>query len=479
MNRWRKRRDIFGESSTEDLADVNEQELAKDPMRRASETTSKKEEESNETDAHVSLVDPPCAVEKDAPRALERRRSRRARGGAETESFGVFSDLYDDGEELKLNKREKRESQNVFYRTVITVSMLVSILIFAFVMLGAYFDTREPTDETPRPLPEESGEAVREGDRVIYIRELDGDSGIMTAAEIYSRNAASVVTVVAAYENSQSIGTGFVLSSDGYIATACHTLSGAEEITVVMQSGERIEASIVGRDEVSDLALLRVFSDGLVGVEAGDSDKLVVGERIVAIGTPYSEEFSGSVFSGSVSSCSRTVSVYDDSTGKLEKKMNFVQLSATLGKGCSGCPVFDEYGRVIGVLSSRLGDGTSGVCFALPINGAMQVLESLKSGEVDKQAQNVVASPAPKLGVFGTSSVQSVSGVVISAFASGECDAAKKLKLGDVIVSIGAREIKSYADVFSSISGYSVGDSVAITVYRAGQYLTFDVLLTE
>ena len=477
MNRWRKRRDIFGESSSEDLADVNEQELAKDPIKRVSDSASA-EERSECREEPRPIADPPCTVETYKPHKVEKKRFRRTRADSEAEGFGVFSELYEGGEELELGKREKRESQNVFYRTVITVSMLVSILIFAFVMLGAYFDATEPTDEDPEPLPESSGEVVREGDRVIYIRELDGDSGIMTAAEIYSKNVASVVTVVAGTKSSQSIGTGFVLSSDGYIATACHTLSGAEEITVVMQSGERIEAFVVGLDEVSDLALLRVFSDGLVGVETGNSDELVVGERIVAIGTPYSEEFFGSVFSGSVSSCSRTVSVYDDSTGKLEKKMNFVQLSATLGKGCSGCPVFDEYGRVIGVLSSRLGDGTSGVCFALPINGAMQVLESLKSGEVDKQAQNAVASPAPKLGVLGSSSSESVEGLEIIAFSDAECDAARKLRLGDVIVAIGSAEVKSFNDVFAAVGVCSAGESVAVTVYRAGQYLTFDVELT-
>lgn len=476
MNRWRKKRDIFGrEGSAEGLADVNEQELAKDTARDASEHGFKERDSSDKENVGGS-GEPVQIVRVDTDRNLYKELNRdkaEPKNTAKEEIFGEF----DNSEPQKENVSDAR---GVFYKTVITLSMLISLLIFALVVLGAYFDDEEPIEEAYDPYGDESDTGIRDGDRVIYIRDLDENSDIMTTAEIYSKNSASVVTVMADIGSSKSIGTGFVISTDGYIATACHTLDGADSVKVIWQNGKSVEAQIVGKDALSDLALLRVYTDGLSAVELGDSDELLVGERIVAIGTPHSEEFSGSVFSGNISSCNRIVSIYDDSTGKLEKKMNFVQLSATLGRGCSGCPIFDSYGKVIGILSARLGDGTNGVCFAIPINGASEILGTLKENGSSDGAQNVVAMPAPKLGVLGISANESgVKGVKISSFSDESCDASKKLKAGDIIVSIGERKITSYYDVTDEIGKHLVGDSVLVTVYRSGQYLSFDVELTE
>jgi len=510
MSRWRKKRDSYRQDgSPEDLADVNEQELAKDSVRRgAFEDSVVGEKRNAETAAaeqvNVNINDTkkniksglPLKKDSDIVKASESSVSEKKKATEEivkvtndgkgkydkssTDAFFDFSDAERE-ENIEKVKKEKSDARGAFYRTVIALSLLTSILVFAFVIYGAYF----AEGETVEPPVISDGEAdnpqISEGDRVIYIRDLDEDSGVLSAAEIYSKNERSVVTVVADGELSSSVGTGFVLSSDGYIVTACHTVEGADSLTVVSQDGKRIDAEIVGKDSLTDIALLRVYTDGLVGVELGDSDKLLVGDRIIAIGTPYSEEFSGSVFSGSVSNCSRSVSVYGSDGEKLEKKMSFVQLSATLGKGCSGCPIFDEFGRVIGILSSRLGDGTNGVCFAIPINGASKVIDSLKAdGEADRDAQDAVATPAPKLGALGEAyNENGIKGVLIKEFSSDTCDAAVKLKCGDIITEIEGSEISLPSDVSRAISKLGAKDSLTVTVYRAGQYLTFEVVLTE
>ena len=493
MNIWRKKRDMFRhDGSPEDLADINEQELAKDTPRgehiggrRESDGIPKTSDRSDISDGSNKNTDIAAIYDSPIVRADEKRdiskpytaKKKSEHKGNDDEDIVKEFVSFDDGED---EEEGRRDASAAFFKTVIILSMLVSLLIFAFVMLGAYSDGEEPIPELPEDTQTDSEQVIREGDRVIYIRELDEDSGIMTTSEIYEKNNASVVTVIASIGNTRSVGTGFVLSSDGYVATASHTLDGAESISVLLCDGRRVDANIVGKDEFSDLALLRIYTDGLIGVELGDSDKLLVGERIVAIGTPYSEEFSGSAFSGSISNCNRVVSVYDDKTGKLEKKMTFVQLSATLGKGCSGCPVFDEYGKVIGVLSARLGDGTNGVCFAIPINGAAEILNKLKSGESVENSQNAVATPAPRLGVLGvTVNENGVRGVKISSFTDDTCDAASKLKAGDVIVSVASHEVFSYSDVSDAISKYLVGDHIEVTVWRSGQRLTFIVELID
>lgn len=481
MNKWRKRLNIFNhDGSPEGLADVNEQELAKD-MPRGESVNSERESVSDvsEKNTETPLTADAPMVRADKRRDISKLRPDKDKKGSnkEKDNDGVKDFVSFDDEDISESRKDAR---GVFFKTVIALSMLVSLLIFAFVILGAYFYEEDELAPLPEDTQTESEQVIREGDRVIYIRELDEDSGVMSTAEIYDKNSASVVTVIASAGGARSVGTGFVLSTDGYIATACHTLEGAESISVLLSSGRQVDAQVVGKDEFCDLALLRVYTEGLVGVELGDSDKLLVGERIVAIGTPYSEEFSGSTFSGSISNCSRVVSVYDDKTGKLEKKMNFIQLSATLGKGCSGCPVFDEYGKVIGVLSARLGDGTNGVCFALPINGAAQILNTLKSDGALDGAQNAVATPAARLGVLGiTANENGVRGIKVSAFTDDTCDAALKLRVGDMIVSVASREVLSYSDVSEAISKYFVGDSVEVTVWRAGQRLTFGVKLTD
>lgn len=493
MNKWRRMWDAFRQDgSPEDLVDINEQELAKDTSvggvvsehRENGEIRDKVKSdvknindtgginEKSQTGITLSDVKLVKADENKSVTAKEtEKKEKQDAKRDEVKDFGNFED----------EVVEKGRSGSAFLKTVIAISMLASMLIFIFVLLGAF--SEEDEGEMPQTDAETSGESsepVREGDRVIYIRDLTEDSGIMSTAEIYAENSASVVTVVASSESGTSIGTGFILSSDGYIATAQHTLEGAQSIRILLEDGRKLEAQIVGEDAFSDLALLRVYADRLVPVTLGDSDKLLVGEPVVAIGTPYSEEFAGSAFSGSVSSTNRVVSVYDDATGKLEKKMNFVQLSATLGKGCSGCPIFDEYGKVIGILSARLGDGTNGVCFAIPINGAASILESLKSDGNADGAQNAVATPAPKLGVIGTAVNEGgVKGVKIGEFSSDTCDAALKLRIGDIIVSVGERETPTYLDVSGAISNKVVGERVLVTVYRAGQYLSFDVELTK
>ena len=508
MNRWRRMWDAFRQDgSPDDLIDINEQELAKDAS--ANDVVSERREKNGENKHRhkdndnkykdkddrietgiMAVVDAPVvkadenrdltSVSTDGDKGKKDKAEKHKKeklGGKERDPIKDFG-AFDDDEELD----QRHGGYSIaFFRTVIILSMLVSVLIFVFVVIGVYFKwDDDPVTSIDTDTSAETDDPIREGDRVIYIRDLDEDSGIMSTAEIYSKNGAAVVTVVASDDSGMSIGTGFILSSDGYIATACHTLKGADSVRIMLEDGRKIEAQIVGEDEFSDLALLRVYADRLVPVSLGDSDKLLVGEPVVAIGTPYSEEFSGSVFSGNVSSVKRVVSVYDDSTGKLEKKMNFVQLSATLGNGCSGCPIFDEYGRVIGILSARLGDGTNGVCFAIPINGAVKIFDSLKSNGNADGVQDAVATPAPRLGVIGASvNAEGIRGVKIGAFSDDTCDAASKLRVGDIIVSVGEKETPSYLDVSEEIGKYQVGESVLVSVYRSGQYLSFYVELTE
>ena len=176
--------------------------------------------------------------------------------------------------------------------------------------------------------------------------------------------ASSVVSILAEREEGQSVGSGFFLSEDGYIATAQHVVAGAKRITVRLSGGKEYNAVTVWGDGMTDLALLKINARGLRPLAFGSSASLVPGERVVAIGTPVSLDYAGSVDTGEVSYPKRSVRIYGEN-GTLQKKMTLIQTNTALNPGNSGCPLLNGAGEVIGVVTMKLGSGYEGMSFAI------------------------------------------------------------------------------------------------------------------
>ena len=348
----------------------------------------------------------------------------------------------------------------------------VALTCFAFAVLIKYGDDGDRVTSETEVTDTESG-------KVIFIHS-DGVGEGLTAPEIYERCADTAVSLsVELSDGGEGIGSGFIITDDGYIATAAHVINNAQNVEVILSDGKGYKAEIIGADSLSDVALLKINTDHkLPFVQLGDSESLVTGERVYAIGTPAGLSYSGSLTSGEISCAQRILPVYREEGSVLEKKIRVIQINAEVNKGNSGCPLFDSYGRVIGMITMRLGDGFSGIGFALPAKGIEPILRSMMEGRaVDAQViAGVVELPA-RLGVeCYTDREEGVYGCRVSSVGEG-ASAYGVLKSGDLIIQIDNRLVTAPSDISAVVEQKSAGDRVRVSIIRSGQRLAFDITL--
>lgn len=387
--------------------------------------------------------------------------------------------LYVDEDKKQTNERKGKPKSSLLPHTVIMA--LAFVAAFAILCSALILSQKEEVF-LPEPSPDASAgnNAQSPADtKTIYIKEFNSSDGVLTPQQIYTYHSESVVTVSVSSKTAEGIGSGFIITTSGYIATAQHVIAGMSDISVILKNGEKYKAELVGSDELCDLALLKISADGLKAVEFGSSSSLLVGDELVAIGTPAALEFSGSMTRGDVSFTDRKVYIYDEQNGSLKKKMTLIQTTAALNPGNSGGPVFDAYGKVVGIVTMRLGNDFEGISFVIPSDGASAILRDMMDGiEITSERRAAIASQAARIGIACESYINGNRiGVKITEFTSDEYDAAKKLKKGDVIVSIGKDTVTSAKELSEAIKKYDPNDSVEITVYRADQLLTFVIIL--
>lgn len=261
---------------------------------------------------------------------------------------------------------------------------------------------------------------------------------------------------------SQSLGSGVIVSADGYIVTNNHVVEGAEEIKVRCTNHEEYDAKIIGRDPKTDVALIKIEPrNGLTHVKFGDSDKIRVGEWVVAIGNPYG--FENTVTAGIVSGKGRSFG-----SGPYE---NFIQTDASINMGNSGGPLFDLEGYLIGINSvifSRTG-GNIGLGFAIPVNMVKNVVAQLKEhgavtrGWLGVMIQHVTADLAEKFGLD-----RPIGALVGEVMEKSPADKAG-LKQGDVIIAFMGKEITNMTNLPSMVAQTPVGTKAELTIVRKGK----------
>ena len=265
--------------------------------------------------------------------------------GADIEHF------YDDREESAVS-RGKGDMLRLVCGFVVIFSLLSAVVLtcFSFAIATKYSENDNFADVDA----EVGTEADSESGKVIFVRPIGDGDGVLTAPEIYGKCVKSTVSVSVELSDGGAskggIGSGFIVSEDGYIVTAEHVISGAEEIWVVLFDGSKYRAELCSGDKTSDIALLKIEAEGLSAVEFGASSELIAGERIYTIGTPAAIEYAGTLGTGQISAPQRLVPVYADGVELLEKKLKLIQINVETGKGSSGCPLLDEYGRVVGMV---------------------------------------------------------------------------------------------------------------------------------
>lgn len=332
----------------------------------------------------------------------------------------------------------------------------------------------------------------------------DGESDVLSLQQISEQGNRVVVAISVKRPSGIGMGTGIIMTADGYIATNHHVIEEATEIVVQLYGGEKYSAEIIGSSDIDDLAVIKINAHGLPTATFGDSADVRVGDRAVVIGHPAGLEFGWTSTYGFVSAINRDCKIreYD---GTLIKKMTLLQTDANVNNGNSGGPMFNDRGEVIGIINMKLRGDYEGMGFAIPSNGAVPLLEALmRTGTIDG-VKSEVATARPRLGIMGGTVVGgnwyvilgdhgrilteqeasqiegsfyvAESGVWITGIAS-DSDAYGKLQIGDLILALGGTRMSSMEALREHLYNWRVGDTVEVTFLRDGKEQTVSVVLT-
>ncbi len=272
-------------------------------------------------------------------------------------------------------------------------------------------------------------------------------------------------------------GTGFIITSDGYILTNNHVVETAYEqgldVTVMLHDGTEYTAEIVGVEgDNNDIAVLKIDATGLNAATLGNSDDMKVGESVYLVGNPLGE-LTYTMTAGIVSALDREIAAEQDSS------VNMFQMDAAVNSGNSGGPVYNSRGQVVGVVTAKYkSSGVEGLGFAIPINDAAQIADELM--------EHGYVTGKPYFGIMVTNMTEqnaayynSVVGAYVYSVDAGSCAATAGIRQGDVITQLGDHEIKTIADMATAKKDYRAGDTVAVTVFRNGEYQTLSVTFDE
>ncbi|MGB1091201.1 MAG: DegQ family serine endoprotease [Oceanobacter sp.] len=268
-------------------------------------------------------------------------------------------------------------------------------------------------------------------------------------------------------QEKESLGSGFIISNDGYILTNNHVVQDADEVVVRLNDRRELDAILVGADQSSDLALLKVEAEDLPTVRLGDSDALEVGEWVVAIGSPFGFDYS--VTAGIVSAKGRTL--------PNESYVPFIQTDVAINPGNSGGPLFNLDGKVVGINSqiyTRSG-GFMGVSFAIPINVALDVAEQLKDkGKVSRGWLGVVIQEVNK-DLAESFGLDKAAGALVAQVLPGSPAEAAGFKNGDIITRFNGKEIQLSSDLPHQVGRVKPGTDAKVELVRNGKRKTLTV----
>ena len=305
----------------------------------------------------------------------------------------------------------------------------------------------------------------------------------LTPGEVYEKNVDSVVVVTALIEKADgygraisgySSGTGFLISSDGYVITNHHVIEDGTEVTITTHDDQEYPAQVVGFEENNDLAVLKVEGENFPYATIGSSSELVVGDQVVAIGNALST-FTSSLTVGYVSGVDRVV----DTQGVA---MNMIQTDVAINSGNSGGPLFNMKGEVVGITTAKFsgqsntGVGIEGIGLAIPIDDVTGMVEELKNfGYVTGAYLGVMV-----LDVDATAQFYGVpAGAYVESTTPGSAADNGGIMFKDIITEIGGYPVTSVSDLTRVLRKFKAGDQVSVEVYRNGEFKTLTLVLDE
>ena len=377
---------------------------------------------------------------------------------------------------------------------VVVAAALVCALIGGAVGGGAVLLTRHDRNTEDNAVLEASTseeDSSTDDNSVIRSKTIDvttnSTSTEMTPQDVYENYVNAVVLVynqgtTSTYwgqAESQSSGSGMIISKDGYVLTNNHVVEGAEKLTVMTTSGEEYDATVIGADEVNDVALLKIEGDeDFPTVSIGDSDQIEVGEQVCAIGNPLGE-LTNTLTVGYVSALDREIS--ESSTGTT---INMFQTDCAINSGNSGGPIFDMNGNVVGITTAKYSSSgysnaasVEGIGFCIPINDAMSIVNDLMQyGYVKGRVSMGVSVRAMDTTVAQYYNLP--TGVYVADVTSGSAADNAGIQKGDLICAIDGDETTSVAALKQKLKDYTPGDSATVSIYRTETGDKLDVTIT-
>lgn len=404
------------------------------------------------------------------------------------------------------SKQKGKSSRGVLaYAIILTVTFLLSIAVLAGALLFGDYLSTSPT------------------------REPIQTSDNMALDALYDYCLPSYVAISVVTNNgTEGVGSGIVITEDGYITTNYHVVENAKKITVITSNGTKHDAQFIDGDEVNDIAVIKVSAKKLTPAVLGSSNNTKVGERVMAIGTPYRIGYAGSMTSGYVSGINRDYQVMNDN-GTVSKTLKLIQTDTSVNPGNSGGPLFNMNGEVIGVVVMKItGSNYEGMGFALPIDGVRDMIfDIIENGKItdenlgsafqgaalgisgheivsdtkylmtedycikvltDDVGDYIEISLGSKIYITDTAGLEAAglngaypykapcTGVLVKKTSEG-FDSNEKLMFEDIITSANGIACDSMATLQGIIFNSRVGDVLHLEVYRNNEYISIDVEL--
>ena len=363
------------------------------------------------------------------------------------------------------------------------VTAVVAALVAAALCLGVgYFALTYGWVSTPTTTSLTNVQSNKSGTGSATAKTGEAADWKTVASEV----SGSVVSIQAALSNGTAKGSGAIVSAKGYIVTNNHVISGAQQIQVTLSNGQMYTAQVVGTDTTTDLAVIKLDNppSDLKAVEFADSDKLAVGEDVMAIGNPLG--YDDTATTGIVSALNRPVTVTDDSGSDIVT--NAVQIDAAINPGNSGGPTFNAAGQVLGINSSIASTATSsnsagsiGIGFAIPSNLVKRVAnEIIKDGKVKHVALGVtITTGTVEADGVTRAGAKVTAGTSGSAVVSGSPADKAGLKVGDVIVAYDGNAVSSTYSLLGYVRASALNDKVTLTIVRGGKTMDVEVTLDK
>lgn len=363
---------------------------------------------------------------------------------------------------IERDKKLRRTRRALWtYVIILTLVFAVSFALLATAFLWYIQNTDRISEEQPLlPQPQD----------------------VVSTADVVEQIKPSVVLIEVGRSNSSGSGTGFFLTSDGYIATNCHVIEGALQIRVTLYDGTVATASLVGYRAEDDLAIIKIDGTQYTPLALGNSDTLRAGDVAIAVGHPGGADGGWTTTKGIISATNRILSVEEPA---YFSEMKMLQTDAQVNPGNSGGPLCNEKGEVIGIITRKMSD-YEGMGYAIPITDAMRTIDAILDGKLDGFVSTVSKS-RPKIGITGSEITKGekftiddrqytapVPGFFVLEVATNS-GAYGKIEVGDIICSLNGVTVTDFDSFKNELYKCYVGQKVTFELYRRGQKMTVQV----